>query len=64
MHVSSQNVVKAAYILMTRERKDDDRKTAERRDGTSPMDHTDGSSLVHCISLDNMIDNQYDQVAH
>lgn len=62
--MSAVKTVQAAYILMTRECKDDDRKTTERRDGTSPVNQTNGASFVHCVSLDKMIDNQYDQVTH
>ncbi len=52
------------YILMARIRKDNDWETAQARDSTSPSDDSDWSSISHCVSFDEVANNQNDQVSN
>lgn len=52
------------YILMASKRKNNNRKTAEEGNWTGPMAHTNRTPILHCITLDETIHNQENQIAH
>ena len=41
-----------------------DGKTAEGCDCALPSDYPDGTSILHCVSLDKVCNNEYDEITN
>lgn len=55
---------RGVYVLMAGKCEDDDWKTAQGVNRACPMAHADWTSIGHCVSLDEVVHDQDNQVGH